>query len=329
MATERQIEANRLNAGRSTGPNTAAGKEVSRLNATKHGLTAEQTEAGPVFEARRAKWAKDYRTCDERGEQALDQLVAATLRLDHCQKAFDATIDEQTARASTSWDADRRVIVLTLASKLSNRPMLVTAQLETSWHGCGVMIEMWYSLLAALDLDGAWNETETSAALDLMGINADLRRGRTALDANEGTDASAHRREVAVLEIERLVARREELAPLDALDRARTEAGAAAFESKMVQLILRYEREALNRFERAFKELRKPSTDPLPELTPEPQARPVAPPTQPAPVRPPAPDRRDVFAPIQFGEVQPHVQTRNDLAPILGFSVGKPSHAMA
>jgi hypothetical protein len=39
MATEKQIEANRLNAQKSTGPRTDAGKRKSRLNAVKHGLT--------------------------------------------------------------------------------------------------------------------------------------------------------------------------------------------------------------------------------------------------------------------------------------------------
>ncbi len=39
MASDRQIEANRLNAQKSTGPRTEAGRAVSRLNAIKHGLT--------------------------------------------------------------------------------------------------------------------------------------------------------------------------------------------------------------------------------------------------------------------------------------------------
>ena len=40
MATVRQIEANRRNAQRSTGPTTAEGKNKARYNAVKHGLTA-------------------------------------------------------------------------------------------------------------------------------------------------------------------------------------------------------------------------------------------------------------------------------------------------
>jgi hypothetical protein len=41
MTSFRQIEANRRNALKSTGPKTEAGKQTSRCNAVRHGLTAE------------------------------------------------------------------------------------------------------------------------------------------------------------------------------------------------------------------------------------------------------------------------------------------------
>ena len=41
MASEKQLEANRTNAQKSTGPRTNAGKANSRLNSRKHGLTAK------------------------------------------------------------------------------------------------------------------------------------------------------------------------------------------------------------------------------------------------------------------------------------------------
>src|SRR5215471_6521924 len=54
MTSYRQIEANRRNALKSTGPKTDAGKEVSRRNAVRHGLTAE-TVIGALEDA------EDYR----------------------------------------------------------------------------------------------------------------------------------------------------------------------------------------------------------------------------------------------------------------------------
>ena len=41
MTSSRQIEANRRNARKSTGPITEGGKQRSRCNAVRHGLTAE------------------------------------------------------------------------------------------------------------------------------------------------------------------------------------------------------------------------------------------------------------------------------------------------
>jgi hypothetical protein len=50
MSSYRQIEANRRNALKSAGPKTKAGKETSRCNAVRHGLTAE-TVVGALEDA--------------------------------------------------------------------------------------------------------------------------------------------------------------------------------------------------------------------------------------------------------------------------------------
>jgi hypothetical protein len=64
MTSYRQIETNRRNALKSTGPRTEAGKEISRRNAVRHGLTAETIitalEDAEVYRAFEAAITADY-----------------------------------------------------------------------------------------------------------------------------------------------------------------------------------------------------------------------------------------------------------------------------
>lgn len=77
MTSYRQIEANRRNALKSTGPRTETGKQVSRCNAVRHGLTAEtvlsaleDTEDYKAFEA--------TITADYDAQSAVERAGAAT-----------------------------------------------------------------------------------------------------------------------------------------------------------------------------------------------------------------------------------------------------------
>jgi hypothetical protein len=64
VASEKQQEANRANAKRSTGPKTVAGKALSRMNAHKHGLTAETIVIGDedprAFDMLRAELEEEH-----------------------------------------------------------------------------------------------------------------------------------------------------------------------------------------------------------------------------------------------------------------------------
>src|SRR6185437_11807908 len=138
MASERQIAANRLNAGRSTGPKTEAGKARSRANATRHGLAGESAavEAGTSaeFAGRRARWAAEHEPVGEAAGWALDRAVAAALRIERCE------------RARVAWDQDRAVEAAKVASRLADDPVLASRQLQASLAGVELLIEGWLGL---------------------------------------------------------------------------------------------------------------------------------------------------------------------------------------
>jgi hypothetical protein len=74
MTSFRQIEANRRNARKSTGPNTEEGKQRSRCNAVRHGLTAE-TMIGALEDAEDYKALETAITADYDAQAVERELV--------------------------------------------------------------------------------------------------------------------------------------------------------------------------------------------------------------------------------------------------------------
>jgi hypothetical protein len=78
MTTFRQIEANRRNALKSTGPKTVAGKDQSRCNAVRHGLTAE-TVIGGLEDAEDYKAFEAAITADYEAQSAVERELVLRL----------------------------------------------------------------------------------------------------------------------------------------------------------------------------------------------------------------------------------------------------------
>lgn len=85
MATIKQLHANRLNALKSTGPRTEEGKLKSRLNAVRHGLTAETViaalEDAEDYKAFEQKIAADYSPTTAIGQELVARLASVLWRL--------------------------------------------------------------------------------------------------------------------------------------------------------------------------------------------------------------------------------------------------------
>ena len=87
MATQRQIEANRKNASKSTGPRTEAGKAASSANALRHGLTSEllvllSDEDGDAFKRLREGVIADLAPAGALQEVLAERAAVLLWRLD-------------------------------------------------------------------------------------------------------------------------------------------------------------------------------------------------------------------------------------------------------
>jgi hypothetical protein len=78
MTSYRQIDANRRNAVKSTGPRTDAGKRVARCNAVRHGLTAE-TVIGALEDAEDYKAFEAAITADYDAQSAIERELVLRL----------------------------------------------------------------------------------------------------------------------------------------------------------------------------------------------------------------------------------------------------------
>src|SRR5262245_32129954 len=85
MVSKRQLEANRLNARRSSGPRTQEGKRRARMNALKHGLTAKSIVIGDEdpkeFEDLRAKLEHDLQPRTALEGELFERLAGLLWRL--------------------------------------------------------------------------------------------------------------------------------------------------------------------------------------------------------------------------------------------------------
>ena len=106
MTSLRQIEANRRNALKSTGPTTPEGKERSSCNAVRHGLTAETViatlESSDDYEAFEAAVIADYNAETAVERQLVLRLASVLWRLRRATGIETAIFDSAAGNAPLS-----------------------------------------------------------------------------------------------------------------------------------------------------------------------------------------------------------------------------------
>ena len=105
-ASEARIAANQANALKSTGPKTAEGKERSRANAVKHGLTGEgvalTVEDAAEVERRFRDFEAELKPSGEMGRTLVRRVALMAVRMDRC-------VEQETAAALHTSDRPRRI----------------------------------------------------------------------------------------------------------------------------------------------------------------------------------------------------------------------------
>jgi hypothetical protein len=165
MATVRQIEANRRNAQRSTGPRTEAGKARSRLNALKHGNRAVAVlpvlpHENPKALARRVQeWTEDLQPATAQERDLIAEAARLSWALERAEKAEAAGLSERVRQAEQK-AAMRRIdraealgkdlfsgseceTGLLLRTPSGRTPAAILRRLESTAEGCRWLLDRW------------------------------------------------------------------------------------------------------------------------------------------------------------------------------------------
>ena len=194
MATAAQIEANRRNAQKSTGPKTERGKAHAKLNAFKRGMTARTIM--PVLPQ------EDPKELEDRTQQAIAamkprnplelDLVRRAVRLsgeiDRAERVGTAHLAHRVRMATRSGpetvSAEELCKVHDLGSTLffqagigpgyskataDDYPAVIVRRLEESAEGCRWLLARWAEILNVVDREAAWGDPEIVRFLGLLG----------------------------------------------------------------------------------------------------------------------------------------------------------------
>jgi hypothetical protein len=137
MATPAQINANRANAQKSTGPRSVEGKSASRFNALKHGIDASSPVIPGEDPAEYESLAVQY--LDEYGPRSASEFfhVDSMLRADWLKRRMEA-VEADLFRTIMTESPDNSLAAVLLAespaAKLLLRIQRQIAAFERTWH---------------------------------------------------------------------------------------------------------------------------------------------------------------------------------------------------
>src|SRR5260370_15218246 len=198
MVSEKQLEANRQNARKSTGPRSAEGKFRASRNAVTHTLTAESVvlpnEDPAEYESRLQEWLHDFPPNNAIERSLIDRAMHNSWKLDRIARRERAVLGKQVRHAVTDFELAEQIQVEELGRKLmwdplnrcataptdayslkkfdewlNDDPPVLTLQLKSTVTGIDWMIKQWDELYGLLDRQGYWHYTDKFRRIRLMG----------------------------------------------------------------------------------------------------------------------------------------------------------------
>ncbi len=207
MATAAQIEANRRNSQKSTGPRTDEGKHRSRLNALDHGCRANMmvlpTEVFGEYENELQAWRLSFNPRNPTEDVLVEQLVSLRWKGKRIDRAQTARLTQRIHHAGLEETDSEREQALELGQTLFQdacgpialhlqhdiaelctdgesfrisdysdtemHPMRLVHRLQSTGAGCQWMLDQWADLRALLERDVPWLAPDKLKAVRLLG----------------------------------------------------------------------------------------------------------------------------------------------------------------
>ena len=149
-----QLEANRKNALRSSGPKTVEGKEKSRANALKHGMSGDgvvllEEDQGEVAKLS-GQLETEMRPSGEMGRILLKRVAVLAVRLDRCVENDEATTAKRVRDAVRTHQEARHTEAKALVARIDSDPGAVVRGLKETAEGIEQLVLSWLAIKGAL-----------------------------------------------------------------------------------------------------------------------------------------------------------------------------------
>jgi hypothetical protein len=181
-----RVEASRANGRRSRGPTSPEGKDRSRRNGCKDGLTGKGTvlppDAAEEVGRREDEFAREFGPKDAVERELVRQMALGSWRGEVLVKRIIEHDARMNAARFANWEEDEQLAAAEIGRRLGDDPEGAAIRLQRTSAGCDWLTGRWTLLgngLSTADEGGpgcTWTEADLALALNLLGGPKELRR---------------------------------------------------------------------------------------------------------------------------------------------------------